>query len=103
MTTQQLSYLSSRLADFLPGQVEAETTVNKYLGAFRQIESVVLKFSLEQLTEADGRAAVLAIIDADPVLSQKPYHRDQTYSAVLGKVQLLLSGSGIARVKGVGH
>ena len=94
MTTQQLSNLVGRLTNFLPGHVEAETTVHKYLGAFRQIESVVEKFSLEQLAGPDGRAAVLAMIDADQVLSQKPYHRDQTYSAVLGKVQLMLSNTG---------
>jgi hypothetical protein len=76
MTKEQLSDIVSRLVNFLPGQVEAGTTVQKYLGAFRQIESVVEKFSLEQLAEPDGRPAVLAIIDADPVLSQKPYHRD---------------------------
>lgn len=99
MTTQQLSDLMGRLANFLPGQVEAETTVHKYLGAFRQIESVVEKFSLEELAKPDGRAAVLAMIDADPVLSNKPYHKDQTYSAVLGKVQSLLSGSGFAEKK----
>ena len=94
MTKEQLSNLVGRLTNFLPGQVEAEATVHKYLGAFRQIESVVEKFSLEQLARPDGRAAVLGMIDADQVLSQKPYHRDQTYSAVLGKVQLLLSNTG---------
>ena len=94
MTNEQLSDLVGRLTNFLPGQVEAETTVHKYLGAFRQIESVLEKFSLEQLAGPDGRAAVLAMIDADQVLSQKPYHRDQTYSAVLGKVQLMLSNTG---------
>jgi hypothetical protein len=99
MTIEQLSDLVSRLVNFLPGQVEAETTVHKYLGAFRQIESVVEKFSLEQLAGPDGRSAVLAMIDADQVLSQKPYHRDKTYSAVLGKVQLMLSNTGSAEKK----
>jgi hypothetical protein len=103
MTKEQLSNLVGRLTNFLPGQVEAETTVNKYLGAFRQIESVVLKFSLDQLTEADGRAAVLAMIDADPILSSKPYHKDQTYSAVLGKVQLLLSNTGSVQKEAEGN
>ena len=103
MTTQQLSKVVGRLTNFLPGQVEAETTVHKYLGAFRQIESVVEKFSLEQLAGPDGRAAVLAMIDADQVLSQKPYHRDQTYSAVLGKVQLMLSNTGSAEKKAEGN
>ena len=103
MTKEQLSDLVGRLANFLPGQVEAETTVHKYLGAFRQIESVVEKFNLEKLAKPDGRAVVLAMIDADPVLSQKPYHRDQTYSAVLGKVQLLLSSTGSAEKKAEGN
>ena len=103
MTPQQFAELQKRLSDFLPGQVEADTTVRKYLGAFRQIEAVVAKFSFEQLANPEGRDAVLRIIDADPVLSRKPYHQDQTFSAVLGKVQLLLSGVDSSAKKVVGN
>ena len=93
MTTLQISELKSQLAEFLPSSVQASTTVNKYLGAFRQIEAVIERFDLDQLENPDGRKAVLEMIDADPVLSKNAYHQDGTYSAVLGKVQLMLSST----------
>ena len=93
MTTLQISELKSQLAEFLPSSVQAGTTVNKYLGAFRQIEAVIERFDLDQLENPDGRKAVLEMIDADPVLSKNAYHQDGTYSAVLGKVQLMLSST----------
>ena len=93
MPQDQFSRLEARLAEFLPGQVEADTTVRKYLSAFRQIREVVRRFREDQLASPRGRASALAEIDADPNLNEKPYHQDQTYSAVLGKLQLMLGGA----------